>query len=69
MTKAYLQENLLDTELIYVHTKTSKLTDLEKFVNGPNVANIQGIGDKCFNEELYGPSKILFTSINNSINK
>jgi len=66
MAKTSLQENLLDTELIYAYAKTSKLTDLEKFVNGPNVANIQGIGDKCFNEELYGPSKILFTSINNN---
>ena len=68
MAKTSLQENLLDTELIYAYAKTSKLTDLEKFVNGPNVANIQGIGDKCFNEELYGPSKILFTSIKNIIN-
>ena len=39
---------------------TSNLTDLEKFVNGPNVVNIHNIGDKRFNEELYGPFKILF---------
>ena len=37
-----------------------------KFVNGYNVTNIQGIKDKYFNEELYGLSKILFTSINNN---
>ena len=35
-------------------------------MNRANVANIQGIGDKCFNKELYGPSKIMFTSINNN---
>ena len=45
----------------------SNLTDLEKFVNGPNVVNIHNIGDKGFNEELYGPFKILFTSINNKL--
>eukprot|EP00559_Dactyliosolen_fragilissimus_P005094 CAMPEP_0184856570 /NCGR_PEP_ID=MMETSP0580-20130426/1757_1 /TAXON_ID=1118495 /ORGANISM="Dactyliosolen fragilissimus" /LENGTH=1720 /DNA_ID=CAMNT_0027351673 /DNA_START=136 /DNA_END=5301 /DNA_ORIENTATION=- len=66
MARKQLQENLLDTELIYAFAKTDKLTDLEKFVNGPNVANIQAIGDRCFNESLYNPAKTLFTSINNN---
>ena len=60
MVKASLQENLQDTELIYVYTKTSKFTDLENFVTGPNVFNIHGIGDKGFNKELCGPFKIQF---------
>ena len=60
MAKISLQENLLDTELIYVNVKTSKLTDLEKFMNVHNVVNIHVIGDKGFNEELYSPFKNLF---------
>ena len=60
MAKISLQENLLDTELIYVYAKTSKLTDLEKFMNVHNVVNIHVIGDKGFNEELYSPFKNLF---------
>jgi clathrin heavy chain len=66
MARKTLQENLLDTELIYAFAKTNKLTDLEKFVNGPNVANIQNIGDKCFDEGLFNAAKICFTSINNN---
>ncbi|KAK1738554.1 clathrin heavy chain [Skeletonema marinoi] len=66
MARKNLQENLLDTELIYAYAKTNNLTDLEKFVNGPNVANIQNIGDRCFSEGLYNASKILFKSINNN---
>jgi len=66
MARKSLQENLLDTELIYAYAKTSNLTDLEVFVNGPNVANIQQIGDRCFSEGLYTASKTLFKSINNN---
>merc|ERR1719253_2342253 len=66
MCRKNLQENLLDTELIYAYAKTNNLAEMEKFVSGPNVANIQSIGDRCFTEELYNAAKILFTSINNN---
>jgi len=66
MARKQLQENLLDTELIYALARTNNLTDLEKFVNGPNVANIQSIGDRCFTEKLYRAAKILFININNN---
>jgi clathrin heavy chain len=66
MARKSMQENLIDTELIYAYAKTNNLTDLEKFVNGPNVSNIQVIGDKCFSEGLYHAAKLLFISINNN---
>ena len=66
MARKSLQENVIDTQLIYALAKTNKLTELEKFVNGPNVANIQNIGDRCFDEGLYNAAKIIFTSINNN---
>merc|ERR1719343_1678291 len=66
MCRKSLQENLLDTELIYAYAKTNNLAEMEKFVSGPNVANIQSIGDRCFTEELYNAAKILFISINNN---
>jgi len=66
MARKGLQENLLDTELIYAYAKTENLAELEKFVTGPNVANIQSIGDRCFSESLYNAGKILFTNINNN---
>jgi clathrin heavy chain len=66
MARKSMQENLIDTELIYAYAKTNNLTDLEKFVNGPNVSNIQVIGDQCFSEGLYHAAKLLFISINNN---
>jgi len=66
MAKKTLQENIVDTELIYAYAKTNNLTELEVFVTGPNVANIQNIGDRCFSEGLYQAAKLLYTSINNN---
>jgi clathrin heavy chain len=66
MARKTMQENLVDTELIYSYAKTNNLTELEQFVTGPNVSNIQSIGDRCFNEGLYQAAKILFISINNN---
>eukprot|EP00542_Grammatophora_oceanica_P019816 CAMPEP_0194047086 /NCGR_PEP_ID=MMETSP0009_2-20130614/23549_1 /TAXON_ID=210454 /ORGANISM="Grammatophora oceanica, Strain CCMP 410" /LENGTH=1700 /DNA_ID=CAMNT_0038692601 /DNA_START=222 /DNA_END=5324 /DNA_ORIENTATION=- len=66
MARKTLQENLVDTELIYSYAKTNNLTELEVFVSGPNVANIQSIGDRCFSEGLYQAAKILYININNN---
>jgi clathrin heavy chain len=66
MARKTMQENLIDTELIYAYAKTNNLTELEVFVNGPNVANIQTIGDRCFSEGLYHAAKALFININNN---
>jgi clathrin heavy chain len=66
MARKTMVENLIDTELIYAFAKTNNLTEMEQFVTGPNVANIQNIGDRCFSEGLYQAAKILFISINNN---
>jgi clathrin heavy chain len=66
MARKTMHENLVDTELIYAYARTNLLTEMEQFVTGPNVANIQSIGDRCFAEGLYQAAKILFISINNN---
>jgi clathrin heavy chain len=66
MARKTMQENVIDTELIYAYAKTNNLTELEQFVGGPNVSNIQNIGDRCFSEGLYHAAKILFININNN---
>jgi clathrin heavy chain len=66
MARKTLQENVIDTELIYSYAKTNNLTELEVFINGPNIANIQTIGDRCFSEKLYHAAKLLFININNN---
>ena len=66
MARNTIKENFLDTELIYCYAKTNDLASMEDFVNGPNCANIQHIGDRCFSEGQYEAAKVLFVSINNN---
>ena len=66
MCRKTIKENMLDTELIYALAKTDAMTELEEFVSGPNCANIQNIGDRCFGEGMYGAAKLMYISINNN---
>ena len=56
----------VDTEYIYALAKTTKLSELEEFISAPNVANIQGIGERLFDEGNYEAAKLLFNNINNN---
>jgi len=67
LTMARLQsrEPAIETELIYAYAKTNRNQDIEKLITGPNVAQIQVAGERCYNEKLYSAAKILFNSISN----
>lgn len=54
-----VKEGSIDTELVYSYAKTNRLAELEEFISTPNVAQIQYIADRCFNEEMYEAAKIL----------
>ncbi|KAG9304457.1 hypothetical protein G9A89_020021 [Geosiphon pyriformis] len=65
MCRKKIREPLVDSELLFAYAKTGRFHDLEEFLNGPNVAQIQAIGDRCYDDELYEAAKILFQSISN----
>jgi len=66
MAREEVKEQLLDTELIYAYAQAGQLAELEEFVAAPNVANIQEIGERCFDEGLYEAARALFASIHNN---
>ncbi|GMH86760.1 hypothetical protein TL16_g10645, partial [Triparma laevis f. inornata] len=66
MARESIKENGLDSELIWALSKTGEMAQLETFVNGPNCANIQHVGDRLFSEGLFTPAKLLFASNNNN---
>mmetsp|Transcript_20888 Transcript_20888/g.27094 ORF Transcript_20888/g.27094 Transcript_20888/m.27094 type:complete len:1733 (+) Transcript_20888:121-5319(+) len=66
MSRKQIKEPHLDTMLIYSYAKSDKLGDLEEFIAAPNVASIQNIGERCFDEGMFSAAKILFASINNN---
>lgn len=65
MARKKAREPLIDTEYAYCLAKANRLADMEDFLGMTNVADILQVGEKCFNEELYDASKMLFSSIAN----
>jgi len=65
MARKKVKEQRIDTSLIMCYAKTDSLSDLEEFINGPNVAQIQHVGDRCFDEGFYEAAKMLFSNISN----
>eukprot|EP00011_Vannellida_sp_DIVA3-517-6-12_P006730 CAMPEP_0114634276 /NCGR_PEP_ID=MMETSP0168-20121206/15897_1 /TAXON_ID=95228 ORGANISM="Vannella sp., Strain DIVA3 517/6/12" /NCGR_SAMPLE_ID=MMETSP0168 /ASSEMBLY_ACC=CAM_ASM_000044 /LENGTH=1681 /DNA_ID=CAMNT_0001845973 /DNA_START=191 /DNA_END=5236 /DNA_ORIENTATION=+ len=59
------KDPIIETELIYSFAKTENLRDLDEFINKPNCAHIQNVGDRCYNEGLYQAAKLLFNNISN----
>ncbi|XP_039057209.1 clathrin heavy chain 1-like [Hibiscus syriacus] len=60
-----VKEPKVDSELIYAYTKIDRLGEIEEFILMPNVANLQNVGDRLFDEELYKAAKIIFAFISN----
>ncbi|KAG6765465.1 hypothetical protein POTOM_029508 [Populus tomentosa] len=65
MVRQKAKEPKVDSELIFAYAKTDKLTDIEDFILMPNVANLQNVGDRLYNETLYEAARIIFQFIAN----
>eukprot|EP00217_Crustomastix_stigmatica_P007377 CAMPEP_0183790040 /NCGR_PEP_ID=MMETSP0803_2-20130417/775_1 /TAXON_ID=195967 /ORGANISM="Crustomastix stigmata, Strain CCMP3273" /LENGTH=1665 /DNA_ID=CAMNT_0026034229 /DNA_START=270 /DNA_END=5267 /DNA_ORIENTATION=+ len=62
MVRKKVKEVRVDTELVYALARINQLNELEEFLSNPNSANLQMVGDRCFDESLYEAAKLLFTS-------
>ncbi|TQD92135.1 hypothetical protein C1H46_022292 [Malus baccata] len=65
MVRQKTKEPKVDSELIYAYAKIDRLGDIEEFILMPNVANLQNVGDRLFDEALYEAAKIIFAFISN----
>jgi len=66
MARKQVKESLVDTQLIYALAKVNKMAELEEVISVPNVAKIDQIGERCYNEGLFEAAKLLFININNN---
>mmetsp|Transcript_7206 Transcript_7206/g.12899 ORF Transcript_7206/g.12899 Transcript_7206/m.12899 type:complete len:1693 (+) Transcript_7206:262-5340(+) len=66
MARKKVKERTIDTELVFSLAKIKKLGELEEFVASPNVADIQGVGDRCFDGGMFDAAKILYNNISNN---
>ncbi|KAH7058366.1 clathrin heavy chain [Linnemannia elongata] len=66
MARKISREPLIESELLFAYAKTDRLVDMEEILNGsPNAVQVQVIGDRCFEEKMYAPAKLLYSSISN----
>ena len=66
MARKKVKESSIDSELLFALAKTNKISDLEEVVSSPNVANVQEVGDRCFNQGMYEAAAVLFQAISNN---
>jgi len=65
LCKEETKDMMVETELLYCYAKLKKLDEIENFLKSANCANLVTVADKCFNEEMYGAAKILYSNLNN----
>lgn len=65
MARKTLREPDVDGQLLLSYAATDKLYDLKDFLNSPNVADLETIGDKLYSEKHYEAAKVVYTSVSN----
>lgn len=65
MSRKTLREPEIDTALAFAYARTDQLSELEDFLKGTNVADIEESGDKAYAEGYHQAAKIFFSSISN----
>ncbi|KAJ0046627.1 hypothetical protein Pint_06541 [Pistacia integerrima] len=65
MVRQKVKEPKVDSELIYAYAKIDRLGDIEEFILMPNVANLQNVGDRLYDDTLYEAAKIIYAFISN----
>lgn len=59
-----LARRAIDTELVYSLCRLHALTDVEEFIITPgHFANLEEVGDRCFDIELYFAAKMMFRAV------
>merc|ERR1711871_731028 len=65
MCRKKVKESVIDTELVYAYARTDSLADMEEFISGSNIANVQSVGDRTFDEGMYEAARILYNNVSN----
>ena len=63
MARETLREPVIDGAIINAYATLDRLRDMESFVGGSNVADLETIGDKLFEAKNYKGAKILYSNV------
>ena len=66
MVRKRVKEPKVDTELLYSYAAVNALGEMEAFLaSGPHTANLQAVGDRCYDERLLEAARLLFAALPN----
>ncbi|GAO47155.1 clathrin heavy chain [Saitoella complicata NRRL Y-17804] len=65
MARNTVREPLVDSELLFALAKIDKVHEMEDFLQATNVADVNAVGDRAYEDGLYQAAKILFNSVSN----
>lgn len=65
MARKTLREPLIDGAIINAYATLNRLSDIEKFLKLSNVADLDSIGDKLYQNGNYEAAKLVFESVSN----
>ncbi|KAJ2060105.1 Clathrin heavy chain [Coemansia sp. S146] len=65
MARKKIREPAVESELMFAYAKTERLSDLEDMLRGPNIAQVQKVGDRCYDEGLFEAARLLFQNVSN----
>lgn len=65
MVRKKVKDPKVDTELVYAYSRTKDMGPLEEFIGSSHLANLQSVGDRCFEEGLFDAAKVIYTRIPN----
>eukprot|EP00049_Salpingoeca_infusionum_P005686 m.95267 g.95267 ORF g.95267 m.95267 type:complete len:1670 (+) comp13054_c0_seq1:74-5083(+) len=66
MANKKAREASIETELVYALAKTNRLAEMEDFIsNASIIANVQDVGNRCYDEQLWEAARVLYTSVSN----
>jgi clathrin heavy chain len=63
MCRPKVSEPFVDSELAYSYAKTGRVAELEEFVSNPNIARLEDVGDRCFDQGMFKAAKYIFAAI------
>ncbi|EEB07199.1 clathrin heavy chain Chc1 [Schizosaccharomyces japonicus yFS275] len=65
MARTHMHEPDVDSALLVAYAKTKQLTEMETFLMGSNVADVESVGDECYEDGQYEAAKIMYSNISN----
>eukprot|EP00879_Flechtneria_rotunda_P000465 GHRR01000566.1.p1 GENE.GHRR01000566.1~~GHRR01000566.1.p1 ORF type:complete len:1351 (+),score=578.78 GHRR01000566.1:197-4249(+) len=65
MVRKKIKEPKVDSELLYAYARINNLSEIDAFLHSSHQANLQSVGDRCFDEGMYEAARMLFAHIPN----